>query len=90
MAIPLQREDSANNNPAGWSGAFNKTLRRRGEAVLAASICVSFRGARSASYDVQLHIGESIHPHVLWLDGFRVCAFGASRSDGGESLNLLC
>ena len=46
----------------------------------------SFRhsGARvSASYDAQSHIGESIFPVFLWPDGFRACAFGASRNDAG-------
>ena len=84
IGIPFRREDSGNNSATGWGAAFNKPLRRRQlRTVLAASIRLSFRGAQSAS-------PESIHPRVLWPDGFRVCAFGASRNDEREGLSLSC
>ena len=40
-------------------------------AVRASNFCSSFRGARSANYDVQLHIRESISPSVQAADGIR-------------------
>jgi hypothetical protein len=46
----------------------------------------SFRGARSASFDVQLHIRESILTIVVMDSG--PAPSGASRNDGGAMLQM--
>jgi len=45
----------------------------------------SFRGARSASFDVQLHIRESIKPHEQaerWIPGSRFARPGMTEETG--------
>ncbi len=58
-----------------WLADAEEALRLR-VAVTSAS----FRGARSASYDVQLHIVESLR--------FRVWSFGPSRNDDIQNLEI--